>query len=419
MRRSLLILALAAAVAIVAAVIVAALNRGPDVKLDPKPNGVSTFGFSDGFGADLSEERQNALLDRIHAVTGDGGIVSAPLRWDGTKLALPNWYRYDLFLDRVRAHHLVWLPEINISNGTGAYLLPDQAVGGMPGWTEAVRAIGQRYGPGGDYAQSSAERAGFDGIVRYQLWNEPNSKTGNATSDRDGSVDLDPAVATEIMRAGGSGLRSAAAAGGWRGRLDILGWGIGTIDLNYLQQLKAADPKILREVDTIAFHVYASVDPLHCPTIDSAGSTVERTQASHCIRSLMDVREWLDDNGGAQVGLAITEGGFSGSDDDCVPPNVVDEKKQALFNHRTVDWLRTHPELKFGVYLPYHVLDSGSVPFPGSSGSSCDDSSYDQAYWQDNLGMVRPDMSLKPVGASFRAQIRVARRQAAALAAKR
>ena len=33
--------------------------------------------------------------------------------------------------------------------------------------------------------------------------------------------------------------------------------------------------------------------------------------------------------------------------------------------------------------------------------------------------MVRPDMSLKPVGASFRAQIRVARRQAAALAAKR
>ena len=153
-------------------------------------------------------------------------------------------------------------------------------------------------------------------------------------------------MATEIVRAGGSGLRSAAAAGGWRGRLDILGWGIGTIDLNYLQQLKAADPKILREVDTIAFHVYASVDPLRCPTIDSAGSTVERTQASHCIRSLMDVREWLDDNGGAQVGLAITEGGFSGSDDDCVPPNVVDEKKQALFNHRTVDWLRTHPELE-------------------------------------------------------------------------
>ena len=37
----------------------------------------------------------------------------------------------------------------------------------------------------------------------------------------------------------------------------------------------------------------------------------------------------------------------------------------------------------------------------------------------DAAAMVRPDMSLKPVGASFRAQIRVARRQAAALAAKR
>ena len=130
MRRSLLILALAAAVAIVAAVIVAALNRGPDVKLDPKPNGVSTFGFSDGFGADLSEERQNALLDRIHAVTGDGGIVSAPLRWDGTKLALPNWYRYDLFLDRVRAHHLVWLPRSTSRTAPGRTCCPTRRSAG-------------------------------------------------------------------------------------------------------------------------------------------------------------------------------------------------------------------------------------------------------------------------------------------------
>src|SRR4029079_886097 len=100
----------------------------------------------------------------------------------------------------------------------------------------------------------------------------------------------------------------------WRGRLDILGWGIGTIDLNYLQQLKAADPKILREVDTIAFHVYASVDPLRCPTIDSAGSTVERTQASHCIRSLMDVREWLRDQRGAHAVRGGTARGACGAD---------------------------------------------------------------------------------------------------------
>src|SRR3954470_11167455 len=117
MRRSLLILALAAAVAIVAAVIVAALNRGPDVKLDPQPNGVSTFGFSDGFGADLSAEEQDALLERIHAVTGDGGVISAPLRWDGSRYTEPQWDRYDAFLDRVRAHRLVWLPEINIAAG--------------------------------------------------------------------------------------------------------------------------------------------------------------------------------------------------------------------------------------------------------------------------------------------------------------
>jgi len=415
--RSTSLVALLVAVAVVAAIGVYSLNRGPDVKLDPQPNGVSTFGFSDGFGADLSAEEQDALLERIHAVTGDGGVISAPLRWDGSRYTEPQWDRYDAFLDRVRAHRLVWLPEINIAAGNGAYLLPADSLGGDDGWTAAVRAIGERYGPGGSYAQSSSDRAGA-GIVRYQLWNEPNSGTGNATSSHDASVDLDPHAAAEIMRSGSAGLRDAAREGGWSSRLDVIGWGIGTIDLSYVKRLKLADPKILGEVDTIAFHVYASLNPLTCPTLGSAGSTVEHIQAAHCIRSLMDVREWLDANGGKHVGLAITEGGFSGSNDDCRPPNVVEEQKQSTYNRHTVDWLRTHPELLFDVYLPYHVLDTGSVPFPGASGTSCDDSLYDQGYWQDNLGMVNPDLTLKPVGRSFRGQIAEARREAKRAAAR-
>lgn len=412
MRRAAAVIALLAAVGVIAAVVVFA-TRGPTpAKVDPKPNGLASYGFSDGFGADLSSEDQDVLLERIHQITGDGGIVSAPLRWDGTRLTSPDWEKYDEFLDRVREHHLEWLPEINIAAGNGSYLLPEDAVGGIAAWTAAVQAIGEHYGPGGLYSQSSAVRAQFPGIVRYQIWNEPNSGTGNATSGHDASVDLDPDAAVEIVRTGVSGLRAAAEEGGWSSKLDAIGWGIGTIDLAYVQRLHEADPAIFREVDTIAFHVYGSVNPLTCPTISTADSDVERTQAGRCIRSLQDVRDWLNTHGGQRVHLAITEGGYSGSDDDCVPPNVVDEKTQANDNRLAVDWLRTYPSLRMDVYLPYHVLDTGSVTYSGAAGGGCDDKVYDQGYWQDNLGMVSPDGTLKRVGRSFRAQIAKARREA-------
>jgi hypothetical protein len=272
------------------------------------------FGYAHGTVSDLSLTDMRHYLDAIARVTGPGGIVRAPLHWDPLQASGPSWIRYDTFLDEMRARHLVFLPEIHISHD-GHYLLPTQAPGTWAAWQAGIRAIAQHYGPGGIYADS---HPGFPGITRYEIWNEPNTPTGNATPNHDGSVDMDPRIAAQIMQTGAEALRQQATADGWTP--EVVGPAIGAIDLAYLGRLKAADPALLSYVDTLSVHVYMRLDPDTCPIGEV-----------RCIRTLTPLRTWLDSNGGGNVKIAITEGGYSGSNDGTRPANVVTEALQATW----------------------------------------------------------------------------------------
>src|SRR5919197_2012178 len=175
-----------------------------DARIGPNTAAASTatplheFGYAHGTVSDMGLTDMRMYLDAIQKVTGPGGIVRATVHWDPFQTSGPNWSRYDTFLDEVRARGLRWLPEIHISHSS-AYVLPSNAPGGWATWQANVKAIADRYGPNGAYAQA---HPGFAGITRYEIWNEPNTGTGNATPTHDSSVDMDPAIAAKIEQTG-------------------------------------------------------------------------------------------------------------------------------------------------------------------------------------------------------------------------
>jgi hypothetical protein len=239
------------------------------------------FGYAHGTVSDLGLTDMRHYLDAIAKVTGPGGIVRAPLHWDPFQSSGPSWTKYDAFLNEVRARDLVWLPEVHISHD-GHYVMPTQAPGGWADWQADIRAAVARYGPGGAYADG---HPGFGGITRWEIWNEPNTPTGNATPNHDGSVDMNPDTAAEILRTGSQAVRGQAAADGWTP--EIAGPAIGAIDIAYITRLKAADPAFFSYLDTLTVHVYMSKDPNTCPIGEV-----------RCIRTLGSLRSWMNANGG-------------------------------------------------------------------------------------------------------------------------
>jgi chitodextrinase len=333
-----------------------------------------TFGYAHGTVSDLALTDMRHYLDAIAKITGPGGVVRAPIHWDPYQSSGPNWKRYDLFLDELRARDLVFVPEIHTSHD-GHYVIPGQAPGGWADWQADIRAIVAHYGPGGIYADA---HPGFDGMTRYEIWNEPNTPTGNATVNHDGSVDMDPQLSAEILRTGSEAVRQQAAVEGFTP--EVIGPALGSIDLAYLNRMLGADPHLLSYVDTVSVHVYMRLDPNTCPIGEV-----------RCIRTLLSLRSLIDANGGSAAGIAITEGGYSGSNDATRPNNVVTEALQASWGKGAIDWMRARPELKVNLYTPYNPLDKG-VSYSGD----------DYSYWHDHLGAVRAsDLAFKPWGLTY------------------
>ena len=106
---------------------------------------------------------------------------------------------------------LTWLPEIHESH-SGHYTLPGSSPGGYSEWQQAITQIVQHYGPGGTYQQAHPS---FPGITRFELWNEPNTPTGNANPSC-GSCQMAPATYDTILKDGSLG---AARPGGQAGLL--------------------------------------------------------------------------------------------------------------------------------------------------------------------------------------------------------
>ena len=160
----------------------------------------------------------------------------------------------------------------------------------------------------------------------------------------------------------------------------MIGPALGSIDLAYLTRMLGADPHLLSYVDTVSVHVYMRLDPNTCPIGEV-----------RCIRTLLSLRSLIDANGGSGAAIAITEGGYSGSNDATRPNNVVTEALQASWGKSAIDWMRARPELKVNLYTPYNPLDKG-LSYSGD----------DYSYWHDHLGAVRAsDLAFKPWGLTY------------------
>jgi hypothetical protein len=242
-----------------------------------------------------------------------------------------------------------------------------------------------RYGPGGSYA---AAHPGFPGITTFEVWNEPNTNTGNANPACP-SCTMTPAVADAIMQTASRAIRSQAAA--MRFRPAVIGFGIGSVDLSYLHRLVAADPHVMSAMDALSIHLYMRQAPSACPT---SGSHV----AVPCVRSLGPLRRWLDSvsPAGHAPAIAVTEGGYAGSNAACRPPNVVSEAEQAAWGAEAIAWIQAHPALRVTLYSPFQPLDAGSVAPKCSS-------TWNAAFFKQSLGAVRANGTLKPWGVDYRA----------------
>ena len=339
------------------------------------------LGYADGLVSDRPEGDANRYLDAIASVVGPGGIVRAPAHWDPS-VSGPPFGKYDAFVARLTERGMLWMPEIHLSHH-GHYVLPGDSPGGYDAWQAGIRAFVNRYQPGGAYAQ---DHPGFPGITMYEIWNEPNTITGNTTPEhRPG--DIDPATIDAVVEAGATAVRQAASDDvGPDFQPAIAGFAIGTIDVPYIQRLIAASSSVWSQLDMLTVHVYQSQPASSC---DPANP--------HCIRGLVALRALLDQNDATRhLQLGITEGGYSGSDDSVHPPNVVSEQDQADWGLESIQWILANPQLRVGLYTPFQALDLGNRGYLGNGHT------YDYPYWYEHLGAVKANGAMKPWGRVYR-----------------
>jgi hypothetical protein len=353
----------------------------------PPPRPLPEFGYSFGPGADAPAPEQVSNLRAIRSLVGAGGYVRSPIHWNDLVRRYPDWAKYDAYARRVTAAGLQWLPVIFTSTGNHSFVTPQATRFGMAGWSKAVRAIVARYGPGGTYART---HPGFSGVTAYELWNEPNTSTGNASPACPTCV-MAPATADAIVDTGARAVRAQAAR--MRFRPMVIGFGLGAIDLPYLRRLVQADPHILSALTALSVHLYMTQPPATCPDDDSAAAT-------HCIRSLARLRHYLDTASppGHSPDIAITEGGYAGSNSGCRPSNVVSDSLQAQYGTQAIQWMLHRPSLRVRLYSPFQPIDNGTEP------ASCG-ARWDADAFKASLGAVLSNGALKPWGRAYRALV--------------
>src|SRR4051794_36117384 len=321
---------------------------------------LGTFGYSVANLVSKTPDQQNAYLDFTASMVGQGGTVRTTINWDPARRSQPDFTRVDALVSATYAHGLLLLPNIHLNKASGVYVNPGTAPGGWPAWQAGVQSIAARYGPGGSYAKA---HPGFPGITRYEIWNEPDSPTGSAGGT------INPATADNILKYGSLGIR-AAAASNWQP--DIIAFGLAYTKFAYLTSLYSADPNVESYMTTLGIHLYMSKNPATC---------LAATTNPHCVRSLPLLRSWLDSHEApgqvTSVGIASTEGGYSGSNATCVPPNVVTTATQASWGQEAVDWIRANPSVGMTFFSPFGLYEGPTQTYACGSG-------YNYLYWQDH-----------------------------------
>lgn len=307
----------------------------------------------------------NRVLGVVAKEAGPGGYIRAPLTWAVD--AAPRWDIYDPFLAAVKAHGLRWIAQMNTTvPGGGEYQVPNLAQ-----WGPVIRQVVRHYWP--------------KGLKAYEVWNEWNTVTGNANGT------MTATVMARLLREAQNAVHVEVDALPDARTLNLCAMGIGTLSLDALNAVYDVDPHFLSGYNVTTHHLYLSEDP-YLPSYDPRTGAYKPRRA----QSLFTVRKWLSDHGFAGVDLGITEGGYSGSKDAVRPPNVLTEAAQADLTVKFLGMVKAaNDTLRIRFWCPFHPIEAGGFHYSG------DGKDYDYDYWFDHLGMVRSDLSEKPVAPAY------------------
>ncbi len=317
---------------------------------NPFPN---VWGWGEGHMETLASDERARIMATVRAAVGPRGIIRCDL--DTTNFALTMQSKYVTFDAEVAAHDLVWLPVLHStwasSTGKSRYQIPPRDGGAgeyaMQSWYEWVYYIVQQTGK-----------------HAYEVWNEPNTTTGNGKSGASG--DMAYADLQDIVEAATDAIRDAAANLG----IDtpyILGPALGSIDVAYLEGwIDWAEANGRRNpltlYDSQPAHVYAVDDP----ALPGGLAYPRRIRTFSDLRALIDARYT---GTGDSPDMSMTEwsyacdsrpGGnkFNGETEPIIWEEPEDGAANAYdYTVGLLDQISLHPEWRLTYRPAYHPID--------------------------------------------------------------
>ncbi len=389
---------------------------------------IDVFGYAQGNLVGASDE--TIVLDGIVAVGGQA--IRTDLSWNANATTF-NQAAWDKFMTKCFNRGLKAIPTIHPKNPTANdYALPNDIV---VNGTNVIDAFQARYGPGGTFLtlyeteRAKAVPGAIQGvtvlkagvaqpITDYEIWNEPQTGTGNCTPTGS-SLETNLTAFTKFVQFFKAAAASIKAHPTFNpSTCRVLGPALGGVDIDYANKMYSLDNDCFLDVDIITAHCYANIDPDTAPpplrtglptTIGGAYKYTEAEIKRPRIWETLIL--WCDSHPKtAHLKVGMTEGGYSGSNETPVPPNVVTEALQSSRSGRWVDILQgATPNTtllasyanRFKVFIPYNVVDYGVENYTG------DGSQYQYTYWYENLGLVRGTLALKPWGTTYKSKVTV------------
>jgi len=189
--------------------------------------------------------------------------------------------------------------------------------------------------------------AHFRGRINYwEVWNEPNLGLFWQPSP-------DPKAYAALLRVASAAVRETdpdakVLFGGLAGGgLDFLLRG-GRV-WGYLEDVLAADPGILNAVDIMSIHPYTLVQY----------AAPEKRNGCGFEKMMQEMRRLLDENGGGEMPIWLTEYGWHNTPESTRPFLGVSEQEQAVYLVRASALALAHGA---GMLMPYSYMDKGDDP---------------------------------------------------------
>jgi hypothetical protein len=314
-----------------------------NISYSPTVDTITRYGVSKGHLNTYDTNLQQRYVNTAALIYGPNSYFRTDITTSTTNGSWDSRLAdFETFCGYMAAAGITLFPCLHMITGTtqqiplrnGLVTDPVGLNGMMPFYTMCYNAV-QLLGPGGTMATTLG--SSWKPCYRYEIWNEPNTTSGNANRQDDASgtisngfatggpfaqLDMSYADIAEILRCGVLGIRAAATAMGFSAY--IYGLGMGGVDVSYLKGIvdwcaSNGYTNPLTTLDAVSTHVYPTNPPIgpagtyppgtDNPTAQSSGQTRPRDWAT-----LATLRQYLAASGGSACKIGVTEGGYRGND---------------------------------------------------------------------------------------------------------